>query len=99
MGMAVAHAAEAQESGGSLQLAQEPPAVRAHPPPSNPSDTLKPWPYDPRSETLTVISLTVHRVTASGPNMDESWVPDPACNTRSLASGNLEHHCCWLPVQ
>eukprot|EP00976_Prorocentrum_cordatum_P016566 333236-Prorocentrum_minimum.AAC.4 len=22
---------------------------------------------------------------ASGPNMDQSWVPDPACDTRSLA--------------
>eukprot|EP00959_Pyramimonas_sp_CCMP1952_P100773 2108059-Pyramimonas_sp.AAC.1 len=37
-----------------------------------------PWPYDPRSEILTVIGLTVHRVTASGPNTDKSWVPDRA---------------------
>eukprot|EP00959_Pyramimonas_sp_CCMP1952_P105097 2196858-Pyramimonas_sp.AAC.2 len=39
---------------------------------------LGPWPYAPRSETLTVIGLTLHRVTASGPNTDQSWVPDPA---------------------
>ena len=31
-----------------------------------------------RSETLTVIGLAVHRVTASGPNMDLSMVPGSA---------------------
>eukprot|EP00959_Pyramimonas_sp_CCMP1952_P318896 6672431-Pyramimonas_sp.AAC.1 len=30
---------------------------------------------------------------ASGPNVDKSWVPNPArYSTQSLASGNLEHH-------
>eukprot|EP00959_Pyramimonas_sp_CCMP1952_P035824 750035-Pyramimonas_sp.AAC.1 len=35
-------------------------------------------PYDLRSETLTVIGLTVHRCSKQDPNMDKSWVPDPA---------------------
>eukprot|EP00976_Prorocentrum_cordatum_P083306 1185179-Prorocentrum_minimum.AAC.1 len=36
-------------------------------------------------ETLTVIGLAVHRVTASGPNMDKSWVPDRASRHAELS--------------
>eukprot|EP00959_Pyramimonas_sp_CCMP1952_P297026 6213981-Pyramimonas_sp.AAC.5 len=31
----------------------------------------------------------------SEPTMDKSWVPDPACDMRSLAPRIPEHRCRW----
>eukprot|EP00976_Prorocentrum_cordatum_P101370 1192600-Prorocentrum_minimum.AAC.3 len=46
-------------------------------PPLRPLGTFSAFPPRPLNECPS-LRHTVHRVTASGPNMDKSWVPDPA---------------------
>eukprot|EP00976_Prorocentrum_cordatum_P073088 1180955-Prorocentrum_minimum.AAC.5 len=74
---------------GQETSANSPPAAVYSPPP-----TMNSPPAAVHSPPPTMHSPPA--AVASGPNMDMSWVPDPArYSTRSLASGNLEHRCRW----